>query len=66
MNYQIHPDAIKENLVPDTLTKQQIGAVYATEADLLNIALFGVTAQQWRNENSTLQGNSATTLICIS
>lgn len=57
VNYQIHTDAIKENLIPDTLTKQQIGAVYATEADLLNIALFGVTAQQWRDENPTLKGN---------
>ncbi|MET3124676.1 hypothetical protein AAKU67_004293 [Oxalobacteraceae bacterium GrIS 2.11] len=57
VNYQIHTDAIKENLIPDTLTKQQISAVYATEADLLNIALFGVTAQQWRDENPTLKGN---------
>lgn len=57
VNYQIHTDAIKENLIPDTLTKQQINTVYATEADLLNIALFGVTAQQWRNENPTLTGN---------
>jgi hypothetical protein len=57
VNYQIHTDAIKENLIPDTLTKQQISTVYATEADLLNIALFGVTAQQWRNENPTLAGN---------
>jgi hypothetical protein len=57
VNYQIHTDAIKVNLIPDTLTKQQISAVYATEADLLNIALFGVTAQQWRDENPTLKGN---------
>ena len=57
VNYQVHTDAIKENLIPDALTKQQIGAVYATEADLLNIALFGVTAQQWRDENPTLKGN---------
>lgn len=57
VNYQIHTDAIKENLIPDTLTKQQISTVYASEADLLNIALFGVTAQQWRNENPTLTGN---------
>jgi len=57
VNYQIHTDAIKENLIPDTLTKQQINTVYATEADLLNIALFGITAQQWRNENPTLAGN---------
>jgi hypothetical protein len=57
VNYQIHTDAIKENLIPDTLTKQQMSVVYATEADLLNMALFGVTAKQWRDENSALKGN---------
>ena len=46
VNYQIHKDAIRENLIPDTLTKQQINIVYAMETDLLNIALFGITAQQ--------------------
>lgn len=57
VNYHIHTDAIKENLIPDTLTEQQISTVYANEADLLNIALFGVTAQQWRNANPRLAGN---------
>jgi len=57
VNYLIHTDAIKENLVPDTLSKQQISTVYASEADLLNVALFGVTAKQWRELNPTLKGN---------
>lgn len=57
VNYQIHTDAIKENLIPDTLTKQQINAVYASEADLLNMALFGITAKQWRDQNPGAKGN---------
>lgn len=57
VNYLIHTDAIKENLIPDTLTMQQIGNVYANEADLLNMALFGVTAKQWRDGNPKLKGN---------
>jgi hypothetical protein len=57
VNYKIHTNAIKENLIPDTLTKQQINTVYATEADLLNIALFAVTGKHWRSENPTLAGN---------
>jgi hypothetical protein len=57
VNYHIHTDAIKENLIPDELTKQQINRVYATEADLLNVALFGKTALQWRNENPEKEGN---------
>jgi len=57
VNYHIHTDAIKETLVPLELTKAQISFVYANEADLLNVALFGKTAQQWRNENQELQGN---------
>lgn len=57
VNYQIHTDAIKENLVPAELTKQQVGGVYAHEADLLNMALFGKTAQQWRAENPDADGN---------
>ena len=48
VNYHIHTDAIKENLIPAALSKQQISFVYANEADLLNVALFGKTAQQWR------------------
>jgi hypothetical protein len=57
VNYLIHTDAIKENLIPDTLTSQQINFVYANEADLLNVALFGVTARQWREANPSLKGN---------
>lgn len=57
VNYHIHTDAIKENLIPAELSKQQITFVYASEADLLNVALFGKTAQQWRTENPTIEGN---------
>jgi hypothetical protein len=57
VNYLIHTDAIRDNLIPDTLTAQQIGFVYASEADLLNVALFGVSARQWRDANPGLQGN---------
>jgi hypothetical protein len=57
VNYHIHTDAIKENLIPDTLSKQQISIVYASEADLMNVALFGITAQQWRDTNPSLKGN---------
>ncbi len=57
VNYRIHTDAIKENLIPKELTKQQINFVYANEADLLNVALFGRTAQQWRLQNPNEDGN---------
>ena len=57
INYQIHTDAIKENLIPQEITKQQTGFVYATEADLLNVALFGVTAKEWRDNNADKKGN---------
>jgi hypothetical protein len=57
VNHLIHTDAIKENLIPDTLTPQQIQFVYASEADVLNVALFGVTAKQWREINPSLKGN---------
>jgi len=57
VNYQIHTDAIKENLIPVKLGKQQISFVYSNEADLLNMALFGKTAKQWRDENSETKGN---------
>ena len=56
VNYRIHTDAIKENIVP-TLTDEQLKYVYADEADLLNVALFGKTAAQWRKENPALKGN---------
>jgi len=57
VNYSIHTDAIKENLIPAKLTKQQINYVYASEADILNMALFGKTAKQWREEKKQLEGN---------
>jgi hypothetical protein len=57
VNYHIHTDAIKEKLIPSELTKQQISFVYADEADLLNMALFGKTAKQWRSENADAEGN---------
>ena len=57
VNYHIHTDAIKENLIPTELTKHQVSFVYASEADLLNVALFGTTAQDWRNANHKKEGN---------
>lgn len=57
VNYRIHTDAIHEHLIPPTLTKSQISFVYASEADLLNVALFGQTAADWRKENPRLPGN---------
>ena len=57
VNYQIHTDAIKENLIPKAITKQQASFVYANEADLLNVALFGITAKEWRDDNPDKNGN---------
>jgi len=57
INYKIHTDAIKEHLVPNTLSKPKEGFVYATEADVLNMALFGMTAKEWREANSDKDGN---------
>ena len=57
VNYRIHTDAIKENLIPKELSKQQISSVYANEADLLNVSLFGLTAKQWREKNPGTEGN---------
>ncbi len=57
VNYHIHTDAIKENLIPTSLTKEQINFVYANEADMLNVALFGKTAKQWREANPKEDGN---------
>jgi len=57
VNYRIHTDAIKENLIPEELTKTQMSFVYANEADLLNMALFGITAKQWRDQNHAAKGN---------
>lgn len=57
VNYHIHTDAIKENLIPKELSKSQTSFVYANEADLLNVALFGITAKQWRDANPNAEGN---------
>ena len=57
INYHIHTDAIKDNLIPKEITKQQANFVYADEADLLNVALFGLTAKEWRENNSDKKGN---------
>ena len=57
LNYRIHTDAIKENLIPPELTPTQISYKYANEADMLNVVLFGKTAKQWKDENSTITGN---------
>ncbi len=57
VNYRIHTDAIKEHLIPQQLTKAQTGTVYASEADLLNVAMFGMTAAQWRQANPDQSGN---------
>jgi len=70
INYRIHTDAIKENLIPPELTKQQMSFVYASEADLLNAALFGKTAKQWRDENPDKKGNirdyaNVSQLVCL-
>ena len=70
INYRIHTDAIKENLIPGNLNKKQINFVYASEADVLNMALFGKTAKQWRDENSDKKGNirdyaNVTQLVCL-
>jgi KilA domain-containing protein len=57
INYRIHTDAIKENIIPALITKAQASFIYANEADMLNMALFGKTAQQWRNEHPGKEGN---------
>ena len=71
INYHIHTDAIKQNLIPIELTPIQTSIVYANEADVLNMALFGITAKQWRDANPQLNGNirdyaSINELICLS
>ncbi len=57
INYQIHTDAIKEHIIPDILSKEQAAQVYASEADVLNVALFGKTAKQWQTEYPDAEGN---------
>ncbi len=57
INYRIHTDAIKERLIPQYITKQGETIIYANEADVLNVALFGITAKDWRDHNSKKEGN---------
>jgi hypothetical protein len=71
INYRIHTNAIKENLIPPELTSRQINLVYASEADILNMALFGMTAGQWRDANPDKKGNirdyaNVSQLVCLS
>jgi hypothetical protein len=70
LNYHIHTDAIKQNLIPIALTPAQTAIVYASEADVLNMAMFGITAKQWREDNPDLKGNmrdyaTINELICL-
>ena len=70
INYRIHTNAINQNLIPEELTKVQTSIIYASEADVLNVALFGITAKQWRDANPDLKGNirdyaSINQLICL-
>ena len=70
LNYKIHTDAIKQNLIPKELTPAQINFVYASEADILNVALFGMTAKEWRESNPKLDGNirdyaDVNQLVCL-
>ena len=71
INYRIHTDAIKQNLIPSELTPAQKSYVYADEADMLNVAMFGITAKQWHDANPELKGNirdyaTINQLICLS
>ena len=71
LNYRIHTDAIKQNLIPSKLDRKKASIVYANEADVLNMAMFGMTAQEWRNANPDKKGNirdyaSINELICLS
>ncbi len=70
INYRIHTDAIKENLIPKLLVSSEISYVYASEADILNMALFGYTAKQWQTSNPGLKGNirdfaDVNQLVCL-
>ncbi len=71
INYRIHTDAIKKNLIPAEVTKAQASIIYANKADVLNVAMFGNTAKQWREANPNLKGNirdyaTVNELICLS
>ncbi|AGB28274.1 KilA-N domain-containing protein [Prevotella dentalis DSM 3688] len=71
INYRIHTDAVKQHLIPDEVTPAQASVIYAEEADVLNVAMFGTTARQWREANPELKGNirdyaTINELICLS
>ena len=71
LNYRIHTDAIKQNLIPPELDRKKVSIVYASEADVLNVAMFGMTAQEWRDTNPDKKGNirdyaTINELICLS
>ena len=71
INYRIHTDAIKQNLIPTEVTPKQISIIYADEADMLNVTMFGMTAKMWHEQNPELKGNirdyaSINELICLS
>lgn len=71
MNYKIHTDAIKKHLIPEKVSRTEEKLIYATEADILNLALFGMTAKEWREKNSSLEGNmrdyaDISQLVCLS
>jgi hypothetical protein len=71
INYRIHTDAIKQNLIPAEVTPKQVSIIYAEEADVLNVAMFGMTAKVWREQHAELKGNirdyaSVNELICLS
>ena len=71
INYRIHTDAIKSHLIPEEITSAQASIIYAEEADVLNVAMFGMTAKQWREANPDLKGNirdyaTINELICLS
>ena len=71
INYRIHTDAIKRNIIPEEVTPQQASIIYTNEADVLNVAMFGMTAKQWREVNADKKGNirdyaTINELICLS
>lgn len=71
INYRIHTDAIRQNLIPEEITPAQKSFIYADEADMLNVAMFGMTAKEWREKNPNLKGNirdyaTINQLICLS
>ncbi len=71
INYKIHTDAIKKHLIPEKISRNEENLIYATEADILNLALFGMTAKEWRDKNPNLDGNirdyaDMPQLVCLS